>query len=399
MTFELNVYHTIAIAVVILIIGEMIRKRVAVLRKYCIPVPVVGGLLCTVLILAGHVTGAFEVKFDMGFKDFFMLLFYSGIGFTASWKLLKKGGPQVIIFLIISSVVVVLQNFLGVGLAKLMGVSPLVGLATASIPMTGGHGTSAAFAPVLEQAGLANANTIALAAATFGLVAGSLLGGPVGRFLIEHYHLKASDAAAVTVKLDDKELGNAVGGSSERDLTVAAYQLLIAVSLGCLVSDLLAKTGLSFPASVGGMTAAAIIRNIADNTEHLKLRLPEISIISNISLLIFLALSMMTLQLWQLADLAVPMLVLLFAQIVLMFFCAVFITFKFMGKTYDAAMIAVGHCGFGLGAVPTAMANMQSVEEKYGPSPNAFFIVPLVGSLFINLVNTFVITGFINFVK
>lgn len=399
MTFELNVYHTIAIAVVILIIGEMIRKRVAVLRKYCIPVPVVGGLLCTVLILAGHVTGAFEVKFDMGFKDFFMLLFYSGIGFTASWKLLKKGGPQVIIFLIISSVVVVLQNFLGVGLAKLMGVNPLVGLATASIPMTGGHGTSAAFAPVLEQAGLANANTIALAAATFGLVAGSLLGGPVGRFLIEHYHLKASDAAAVTVKLDDKELGNAVGGSSERDLTVAAYQLLIAVSLGCLVSDLLAKTGLSFPASVGGMTAAAIIRNIADNTEHLKLRLPEISIISNISLLIFLALSMMTLQLWQLADLAVPMLVLLFAQIALMFFCAVFITFKFMGKTYDAAMIAVGHCGFGLGAVPTAMANMQSVEEKYGPSPNAFFIVPLVGSLFINLVNTFVITGFINFVK
>lgn len=399
MTFELNVYHTIAIAVVILIVGEMIRKRVAVLRKYCIPVPVVGGLLCTLLILFGHVSGTFEIKFDMGFKDFFMLLFYSGIGFTASWKLLKKGGPQVIIFLVISSVVVVLQNFLGVGLSKLMGINPLVGLATGSIPMTGGHGTSAAFAPVLEQAGLANANTIALAAATFGLVAGSLLGGPVGRFLIEHYHLKASDAAEVTVKLDDKEIGNAVGGSNERDLTVAAYQLLIAVSLGCLVSDLLAKTGLSFPASVGGMTAAAIIRNIADNTERLKLRLPEISIIGNISLLIFLALSMMTLQLWQLADLAIPMIVLLLAQIALMFVCAVFITFKFMGKTYDAAMIAVGHCGFGLGAVPTAMANMQSVEGKYGPSPNAFFIVPLVGSLFINLINTFVITGFINFIK
>ena len=194
------------------------------------------------------------------------------------------------------------------------------------------------------------------------------------------------------MKLDDKELGKASGGSSERALTVGAYQLLIAVSLGCLVSDLLAKTGLSFPASVGGMTAAAIIRNIADNTDRLKLRLPEISIISNISLLIFLALSMMTLKLWQLADLAVPMLLLLFV-------CAVFITFKFMGKTYDAAMIAVGHCGFGLGAVPTAMANMQSVEAKYGQSPDAFFIVPLVGSLFINLVNTFVITGFVNFLK
>ena len=399
MTIELNVYHTIAIAIVILIAGEAIRNRVMVLQKYCIPVPVVGGLLCTVIILIGHETGAFEIKFDMAFKDFFMLLFYSGIGFTASWKLLKKGGPQVIIFLIISSVVVVFQNLLGVGLSKLMGIDPLIGLATGSIPVTGGHGTSAAFAPVLEEAGLANANTISLAAATFGLVAGSLIGGPTGRFLIEHYHLKSSDAAAVSVKLDDKELGKASGGSSERALTVGAYQLLIAVSLGCLVSDLLAKTGLSFPASVGGMTAAAIIRNIADNTDRLKLRLPEISIISNISLLIFLALSMMTLKLWQLADLAVPMLLLLLAQTLLMFVCAVFITFKFMGKTYDAAMIAVGHCGFGLGAVPTAMANMQSVEAKYGQSPDAFFIVPLVGSLFINLVNTFVITGFVNFLK
>ena len=272
MTIELNVYHTIAIAIVILIAGEAIRNRVMVLQKYCIPVPVVGGLLCTVIILIGHETGAFEIKFDMAFKDFFMLLFYSGIGFTASWKLLKKGGPQVIIFLIISSVVVVFQNLLGVGLSKLMGIDPLIGLATGSIPMTGGHGTSAAFAPVLEEAGLANANTISLAAATFGLVAGSLIGGPTGRFLIEHYHLKSSDAAAVSVKLDDKELGKASGGSSERALTVGAYQLLIAVSLGCLVSDLLAKTGLSFPASVGGMTAAAIIRNIADNTDRLKLR-------------------------------------------------------------------------------------------------------------------------------
>ena len=176
MTIELNVYHTIAIAIVILIAGEAIRNRVMVLQKYCIPVPVVGGLLCTVIILIGHETGAFEIKFDMAFKDFFMLLFYSGIGFTASWKLLKKGGPQVIIFLIISSVVVVFQNLLGVGLSKLMGIDPLIGLATGSIPMTGGHGTSAAFAPVLEEAGLANANTISLAAATFGLVAGSLIG-------------------------------------------------------------------------------------------------------------------------------------------------------------------------------------------------------------------------------
>ncbi|MEG2428525.1 MAG: sodium/glutamate symporter [Clostridium sp.] len=399
MAIELNVYHTIAVAVIILIVGEAIKKRVPILRKYCIPVPVVGGLLCTLVILFGHQTGAFDIKFDKGFNDFFMLLFYSGIGFTASWKLLKKGGPQVIMFLFISAIVVVLQNLLGVGLAKVMGINPLIGLATGSIPMTGGHGTSAAFAPILEAAGLADATTISLAAATFGLVAGSLIGGPTGRFLIEKYHLKSSDAAKVEVSLNDKELGHSKNGASERDLTVAAYQLLLAVSLGCLVSDLLAKTGLSFPASVGGMTAAAIIRNIADNTDRIKLRLPEVSIISNISLLIFLALSMMTLKLWQLADLAIPMIVLLLAQTVLMVLCAIFITFRLMGKTYDAAMITVGHCGFGLGAVPTAMANMQSIETKYGASPNAFFIVPLVGSLFINLINTFVITGFINFVK
>lgn len=399
MTVELNVYHTIAVAVVVLIVGEFIKNRSSILRKYCIPVPVIGGLLFTIIALIGHETEAFGFKFDMAFKDFFMLLFYSGIGFTASWKLLKKGGPQVITFLIVSSVCVVLQNALGVGLSKVLGVSPLVGLATGSIPMTGGHGTSAAFAPVLEGAGLANANTISLAAATFGLVAGSLIGGPTGKFLIEHYHLKSSADTSNVVNISAEEMGNDKGKLNERSLTVGAYQLLIAVSLGCIVSDLLSKTGLSFPASVGGMTAAAIIRNIADNNKKLKLALPDIQIISNISLLIFLALSMMTLELWQLADLAVPMLVLLIAQTVMMILVAVFVTFRIMGKTYDAAMMAVGHCGFGLGAVPTAMANMQSIEEKYGPSPNAFFIVPLVGSLFINLVNTFVITGFINFVK
>ena len=397
MTITLNQYHTIAVAVIILMLGELIRNRVSILRKYCIPVPVVGGLLCTLAILVGHQTGSFSIKFAMNFKDLFMLLFYAGIGFTASWKLLKKGGPQVIVFLVLSSILVVFQNALGVVLSKMMGISPLIGLATASIPMTGGHGTSAAFAPVLESAGLQAATTISLAAATFGLVAGSLVGGPTGKFLVEKFHLSSSDAAKV--KVQDGEEEDVVKESRERALTVGIYQLLLTVGFGCIISAVLSKTGLAFPASVGGMTAALIIRNIADNTTKFKLRLKEISMVSNISLLIFLALSMMTLKLWQLADLAVPMLILLFAQTAMMFLFAVFVTFRFMGKSFDAAMIAVGHCGFGLGAVPTAMANMQSVESKYGSSPRAFFIVPLVGSLFINLVNSFVITAFINFCK
>lgn len=399
MNISFNMYHTIALAVVILVIGELIRSKVSWLRKYCIPVPVIGGLLATLIILYGHQTKCFEIKFDMMFKDMSMLLFYAGIGFTASWKLLRRGGPQVIIFLGISSILVVLQNGLGVILSKVLGVNPLVGLATGSIPMTGGHGTSAAFAPALEAAGLPDAATIALAAATFGLVSGSLVGGPLGRFLIEKYHLKSSDTEESAKAFDLNRVKDAVAGLTERDLTVAAYQILFTVSFGLIVSDLLKKTGLSFPSSVGAMTAALIIRNIADNTDKFKLRLNEISMISNISLLVFLSLSMMTLKLWQLTNLAIPMLILLIAQTAMMFLFAAFITFPLMGKNYDAAMIAVGHCGFGLGAVPTAMANMQSVESKYGSSAKAFFIVPLVGSLFINLVNSFVITAFINFVK
>lgn len=395
MNMVLNQYHTIAIAILILMLGEVIRNRIFLLKKYCIPIPVVGGLLFTIFVLFGYETNSFHIKFNMAFKDLFMLLFYAGIGFTASWKLLRKGGPQVIVFLIISSVLVVFQNLLGVVLGNILGVSPLVGIATASIPMTGGHGTSAAFAPVLESVGLETATTISLAAATFGLVAGSLIGGPTGRYLIEKYHLSSADAEKIDLNLLNEK--DVVKESKERALTVGTYQLLLTVGFGCIISDLLTKTGLAFPASVGGMTAALIVRNWADNTTSFKLRLNEISIISNISLLIFLALSMMTLKLWQLTSLAIPMLILLLAQTVMMFFFAVFVTFRFMGESYDAAMIAVGHCGFGLGAVPTAMANMQSVESKYGASPRAFFIVPLVGSLFINIVNSCVITFFINF--
>ncbi|MGN8782666.1 sodium/glutamate symporter [Acidaminococcus fermentans] len=397
MTLSLNQYHTVAISILILMLGEFLRNRIFLLKKYCIPVPVVGGLLFTILLLIGYETNSFHVKLNMVFKDLFMLLFYSGIGFTASWKLLKKGGPQVIVFLILSSILVVFQNLLGVILGNLLGVGSLVGIATASIPMTGGHGTSAAFAPVLESVGLEAATTISLAAATFGLVAGSLIGGPTGHYLIEKFHLNSSEAGKIDLdKIDDKDI---IKESRERSLTVGTYQLLLTVGFGCIISDLLTKTGLAFPASVGGMTAALIVRNWADNTSCFKLRLKEISIISNVSLLIFLALSMMTLKLWQLTSLAVPMLILLFAQTGMMFLFAVFVTFRFMGKNYDAAMIAVGHCGFGLGAVPTAMANMQSVESKYGPSPRAYFIVPLVGSLFINIVNSFIITIFINYCK
>ena len=334
MELSLNVYYTIALAVIILLVGDFIKKRCYILRKFCIPVPVVGGLLFTILLTITTMTGVLKVSLDSSFNEFFSLLFYAGIGYTASWKMLKKGGPQVIIFLILSSILVVLQNGLGVVLCKVMGLNSLIGLATGSIPMVGGNGTAAAWAPILESAGLEDASTIA--AATFGLVSGALLGGPVGRFLIEKNNLKPS-ADSETMRLGkDSE---AVSTITEKSLTAASYQVLLTIAIGTLISYLLKKTGIEFPASVGAMTAAAIFRNIADNNEKLELKLPELAIISNISLLIFLALSMMTMKLWRLVDLALPLLLLLVAQIILMAVFAIFVTFPVMGKNFDAAII------------------------------------------------------------
>lgn len=397
MVIDLNLFLTTVLAVIVLLVGDFVKKRVEILRKFCIPIPVIGGLIFTILVSIGYSTQLFTFKLNFALSDVFMLAFYSSIGFTASYKLLKKGGPKVIKFLIVSIIVVILQNFLGVYLAKLLGLSPLVGLATASIPMTGGHGTSAAFAPVLEEAGLQNALTITLAAATFGLVAGSLIGGPTGKFLIEKYKLITGKETEKVEGIEKVEKGNEK--LDEKRIYSAVYQLLVSMALGSIISMLLKKTGLTFPASVGAMIAAAIVRNIADYSTWLKIKETEIRIIGDISLILFLAFSMMSLKLWQLTDLAIPMIILLIAQTILMGLCAVFLTYKVMGKNYEAAMMAVGHCGFGLGAVPTAMANMQSVEEKYGPAPTAFFILPLVGSLFINFFNSAIIVAFINIYK
>ena len=388
-----NVYYTIALAVLALMLGDFIKKRIYVLRKFCIPTPVVGGVLVALLITALNLSGTASVSLDSSFNEFFSLLFYAGIGYTASWKLLKKGGPQVILFLVLSSILVVFQNGLGFVICHIMGINPLIGMACGSIPMVGGNGTAAAWGPILESAGLDAGTTIATAAATFGLVAGALLGGPIGRFLIEKKHLKPG-LETKEMKFGDKEEEAEI---DEKRMTAAAYQILLTVGLGTLISYLLELTGLEFPASVGAMTAAAILRNIADHSDKLDLKLPELSIISNISLLVFLALSMMTMELWKLIDLAVPMFIILLAQMILITLYGIFVNFRFMGRNFDAAVMTVGMTGFGLGAVPTAMANMQVIESKYGSSPSAFFIVPLVGSLFINLVNSAIITGFLNF--
>lgn len=398
MAFKLDMIQAAALAVVVLFIGQQIKNKLVFLDRYCIPAPVIGGLIFAILTLGLKVSNILIFDMDTTLQKLFMTAFFTTIGFTASLKLLKKGGKGVFIFLGISIVLVILQDITGVTLAKMFGLNPLIGLSTASVPMVGGHGTSGAFGPIFEKAGAVGATTVAMASATFGLIMGSIIGGPIGKRLIDKnnlsYPMKTinSDAfkeAAATAEDTGKQLNpdNFMG---------AASMILLAMGIGTIISMLLEKTGMTFPPYIGAMFAAAILRNIADSTNSFKVHLDEIDIIGGISLSLFLSMALMGLKLWQLADLALPLIVMLLAQTILMASFAYFVTFNLMGRDYDAAVMAAGNCGFGMGATPNAMANMGAMTAKYGIAPRAFFIVPLVGSLFIDFCNAGIITTFMN---
>lgn len=396
MTVTLDMIQSMALAVVILMGGQAIRKRVSFLEHFCIPAPVIGGILFALFTLAMKQTGLLAFDFDTTLQTVFMTAFFTTVGYTASFKLLKKGGKQVVIFLILAVVLVCMQNVIGVAFAKVFDINPLIGLSTGSVPMTGGHGTSAAYAPEFEKAGAVGANAVAMAAATFGLIAGSLIGGPLGKKLIDKHNLLETHDENMHLSDMQDERDDIEKVSSSRFLT-AACQIIVAMGLGTIVSALLTKTGMTFPAYIGAMFAAAIIRNLSDMTSLFQVNSTEIDVIGETSLSIFLAMALMSLKLWQLADLAGPMLAMLVAQIVLMGSFAYFITFNVMGRDYEAAVMACGHCGFGMGATPNAMANMSALTQRYKIAPAAFFILPLVGSLFIDFFNAAIITGFVNF--
>ena len=398
MVIQLNLLQTLALAVVLLIIGRIFKQKVNLLEKFCIPAPVIGGVLFAFITLAGHTSGSFTLNMDFALKDVFMIAFFTTVGFTASFKLLKKGGIQVGIFLILALTLVILQNVVGVSLAKFFHLNPLIGLSTGSVPMTGGHGTSGAFAPLFEQAGAVGAQTVAMAAATFGLIFGSIIGGPIGQNLIKKHGLMESLDGIREVEMEEATDIHESKVLDEERLTWAAFQIILAMGVGTLLSKLLQLTGMTFPVYIGAMFAAAIMRNLAD-IKLFDLKSREIAIFGDISLSLFLSLALMGLQLWQLASLAVPLVVMLLAQGLLMGSFAYFITFKVMGRDYEAAVMSCGHCGFGMGATPNAMANMGALSEKYSFAPRAFFILPLVGSLFIDFANASVITFFMNMVS
>lgn len=392
MTLQLDAIQTLAIAVIVLVVGEFLRKKIKVLDHFAIPAPVIGGFLFSILTLIGYTQHIITFKFDDTLKNIFLIAFFTTIGFTASLKLLKKGGIQVVIFLLVSMVLVVFQNALGIGLAKMFGLHPYIGLATGSTPLVGGPGTSGAFGPLFEQAGVKGAATVAMAAATFGLVMGSLTGNPIAKHLIEKYDLhKKADKEESSQTLME-QIRNLDGQS----LLNSAIVIVLAMGIGSIISKWFVSLGATFPPYIGGMLAAALIRNICDIFNK-ELVIEEIEVIGNISLSFFLSMALMSLKLWELANLAVPMFVILFVQVVLMVVFARWVVFKIMGGDYTAAVIASGTCGFGLGSTANAMANMETLVAKYGKkAPRAFFAVPLVGSLFIDFFNAFAITFCMN---
>ncbi|MEK6266818.1 MAG: sodium/glutamate symporter [Clostridium sp.] len=397
MILKLDMVQAAALAVVVLFIGQLIKRKLSVLDKYCIPAPVIGGVLFAIMTLILKQTNLLVFEMDVTLQKFFMTAFFTTIGFTASFTLLKKGGKQVFIFLGIAVLLVICQDITGVIFAKIFGLNPLIGLSTGSVPMVGGHGTAGAFGPVFEKAGAVGANTVAMASATFGLIMGSMLGGPIAKKLIDKHNLapsmktvKSTAEVAATKDNDSKKL-------VPENFMHATTQLFIAMGIGTIISYFLEKTGVTFPAYIGAMFAAAIIRNLSDSTKIYKIYADEIDIIGNVSLAIFLSMALMGLKLWQLADLALPLIVMLAAQAVIIALFAYFITFNVMGRDYEAAVMSGGTCGFGMGATPNAMANMEALTKNYGIAPRAFFIVPLVGSLFIDFFNAGIITTFMNF--
>lgn len=390
---QLDMYQAAAVAALVLLLGRFLVRNLDLLRRYCIPEPVAGGVVFALAHLALRQAGILEISFDSTLQTFFMVVFFCSVGFTACFRLLKKGGLQVLLFLGIAVMMCVLQNGLGAFIASAFGLDPRLGLATGSIPMVGGHGTAASFGPLLEKAGVSGASAVAIASATFGLVAGCVIGGPtaVSRIRQKNLHSFETATGSNEVVVDKNEVTGAI--DSGRFLN-AALCLALAIGAGTVVSAWLNKV-FTFPIYIGAMLVAAFIRNTTDMAGK-EIPMEEISTIGSFSLSLFLGLAMMGLKLWELADLAVPMVVMLVAQTVLMIVYAYFVVFNLLGKNYDAAVMTSGFCGFGMGATPNAMANMQAITQKYGPAPTAYFVVPLVGSLFIDFMNTIIITSFLN---
>ena len=406
-TWQINSYYTLIIATIVLLFGRYLVRKYRFLQDFNIPEPVAGGLVAAVIIYALYLFNHVSFAFDKSLREAFMLVFFSSIGLSADFSRLKAGGMPLVIFTIVVGVYIAVQNAVGVGLAVALDQNPLLGLVAGSITMTGGHGTAASWGPDLEKIGLANATDIGIACATFGLVAGGLIGGPVARRLINKMQRKPLET------IDDG--GNDTGEDTndmfekpERKRLITASSAIdtLAMFAACLafaeIMDGIDKVYfkpvlaiLDLPKFVWALAFGVILRNVLTNIFRFNMFDRAIDVFGNASLSLFLAMALLDLKLWQLTALALPVTIILLVQVVVMALYATFITYTLMGRDYDAAVLAAGHCGFGLGATPTAVANMQSVTERFGPSHKAFLIVPMVGAFLVDLINAGLLQTFV----
>ena len=416
---ELDMIQTAGIGALALIVGMFLTRKVSFLQKFCVPSPVSGGIIFSLITLVLYGWFDVVVSFDGTLKDVFMLAFFTSVGFQSDLKVLKQGGRLLIIMLTLLVVVVALQNLMPMGITRLMDVDPLIGMAAGSISMTGGHGTSGGFASVLEGMGLHGAGTIGMAAATFGLISGSMIGGPLAEKIIRtkltHEQMQAPDEdidpAMAGIESDEASPTGRTKRISTNEqefqqYAKASYCIILVMGGGTLLSWLFAKTGITFPTYFGALILAAIVRNTIgfvsykdegkwEKAEKL-LDMERIISVGNICLSLFLGMAMISLKLWELQSLALPLIVILISQVLLMALFAYMVAFPLLGRDYDAAVLCAGLCGFGLGATPNAMANMSAVCYKYRYTVKPFLIVPIIGAMFADLINTGIITLFLN---
>ena len=418
---ELDMIQTASIGGLALIVGMVLTRKVAFLQKFCVPSPVSGGIIFSLLTLALYGWCNVEVSFDGTLKDVFMLAFFTSVGFQSDLKVLKQGGRLLVIMLALLVAIIALQNLMPIGITKLMGVDSLIGMAAGSMSMTGGHGTAGGFASVLEGMGLHGAGTIGMAAATFGLIAGSMIGGPLAERIIRtkltHEQMQPQDEevdpAMAGIESDEASpTGRAKRISSNeqefQQYAKATYCIVLVMGAGTIMSWLLAKTGVTFPTYFGALILAAIVRNTLGFVSYKEdgkwvkadklLDMDRIISVGNICLSMFLGMAMISLKLWELQSLALPLIVILVAQVAMMDFFVYFVAFRLLGRSYDAAVLCAGICGFGLGATPNAMANMSAVCYKYRYTVKPFLIVPIIGAMFADLINTGMITLFLNII-
>lgn len=377
---------TLALAGILLLIGYFIKKKVNILNKYCSPAPVVGGFLFMFVTWIGHYTGVFGFQFENLFQSTFMLAFFTTVGLGASFTLLKKGGILLVVYWLICGVISILQNALGIGISKLIGLEAPYALLASAISMIGGHGAALSYGGTFAEMGYSIAPLVGAATATFGLICAVIIGGPLGRRLIEKNKLTPDKSENFDTSVNEV---NAASNEKLSDLDIIknVTVILICMAVGSFISGKIGKLiNLGFPSYVGAMFVAVIVRNINEKVKFYNFNFGLVDKIGTVMLNLYLSLALMTLRLWELSGLIGGVLLILAAQVIFMVIIAYFVVFRLLGSNYDAAVMCSGLCGHGLGATPSAIVNMTAINEKYGMSRKAMMIVPIVGAFLVDII-------------